>query len=632
MLKTLEKFNFGAQFINWIKTIYNSPTAVIKNNGWFSKKINLSRGIKQGCPLSALLFILSAELLSINIRSSPQYKGLGICNKQIKIIQYADDTVLFCKTKDELYMVLSIVNSFTAVAGPRLNLAKTEGIKLGKLKNEPDLMPDIKWCNVVKCLGIAVGTDKINCDTINWEDKLDKIQKLLDSWRTRELTLFGKALIVKSLAISKIVYSVINSTIPNQVADKVNKIVYNFIWNKKDRIKRKVMIAPTLHGGIKMIDIETFFTSLKASWIERLFEDGVQTWNCIGHYLLGMIDEYMLLETNFTNVAEFPPCKKLPLFYQQVIMSYNKCKYIRLPETIDCLKDQYIWGNKSLQIYSKKDRCLTSLHFPTWMKSGFLYVKDLPIMDGKIDVKHIMSKLNCNINIHVEVNKLQQSLTPYKNILMGYNQIAEGKKNTGFTYIPKYIVKTKERYNLLLEKKYENAKFKEVEHILGYHLEVSDLENICRTKIIDIKEKKISEFNFKMLHNILPCGALLSKWCDNRNKYCDKCNEVETISHLLWHCYFAKYTWRIVGNALDFVFSIEDLYKGSHINGDKNYIVSFIAYTLYKYRQISWNENVSRTERGLTELLKADLKQKINIYKILKYNTYSLMKVICFIE
>ena len=45
MFKTLEKFNFGEQFINMIKLLYNKPVFKIKNNGWISKSCEMKRGI-----------------------------------------------------------------------------------------------------------------------------------------------------------------------------------------------------------------------------------------------------------------------------------------------------------------------------------------------------------------------------------------------------------------------------------------------------------------------------------------------------------------------------------------------------------------------------------------------------------
>jgi hypothetical protein len=59
---TLLKFNLGKDFIRWVKILYENPTFSVKNNGWISKKVKMSRGVRQGCPLSALLFIIVVEV------------------------------------------------------------------------------------------------------------------------------------------------------------------------------------------------------------------------------------------------------------------------------------------------------------------------------------------------------------------------------------------------------------------------------------------------------------------------------------------------------------------------------------------------------------------------------------------
>jgi hypothetical protein len=70
MFESLKKFNFGNDFLNWVKVIYTSPIASVQNNGWLSEDIHLERGIKQGCPISALLSILAAETLSLKIKQT----------------------------------------------------------------------------------------------------------------------------------------------------------------------------------------------------------------------------------------------------------------------------------------------------------------------------------------------------------------------------------------------------------------------------------------------------------------------------------------------------------------------------------------------------------------------------------
>ena len=82
-------FNFGPSFKQWIKTLYEQPVGMVKNNGYISETFSIYRGIRQGCPVSALIFILSVEILGLKIRQHNQLKGFmfGYEEKPIKIMQ-----------------------------------------------------------------------------------------------------------------------------------------------------------------------------------------------------------------------------------------------------------------------------------------------------------------------------------------------------------------------------------------------------------------------------------------------------------------------------------------------------------------------------------------------------------------
>ena len=81
LYKTLEYFNFGQTFIHYIKLLYTSPVSCVTNNGFHTQFFNIKRGVRQGCPISALLFILCVEVLAINIREHNDIKGIPIGKK-----------------------------------------------------------------------------------------------------------------------------------------------------------------------------------------------------------------------------------------------------------------------------------------------------------------------------------------------------------------------------------------------------------------------------------------------------------------------------------------------------------------------------------------------------------------------
>ena len=625
MIQVLKKFKFGSQFVRWIETIYKTPVAVIKNNGWLSEKIQISRGIKQGCPLSALLFIIATEILALNLKQCNDFRGLGICNKRIKLIQYADDTILFLESEKDLESALSVIEEFSLYAGLKLNLAKTEGIRLGLLKNTNSKHKNINWTeDPVRCLGIYVGHNKQECQKLNWSNKVDDLQKLLDSWRSRDLTIYGKVTVIKVLAMSKLVYSAMNSAAPMDIEKDISKILYAFIWNKRDRIKRNVMISPIKHGGVNMLEVHCFFKSLKATWIDRLLKCDTQNWNCIGKYYLNCLGfENLLTKTSFREADEFPIVNSLPAFYKQVILAYNCCKeYINITN-INMLLDEVLWGNTLIKTYSKANKKNNCLYFKTWIQQGIIYVRDLPFENGKVCLRVLQERIQNNPNLLFEATKLQMAFGPFKTILNGLNSI--GNVTTEISILHS-CDNSKLNYRAQVNKIAKMPLLKHMKFLNNIPLEMM-VAAICERKIIHIYENKISEFNFKVIHNILSCGVLLSKWRRDINAICDICNQNENVFHLLWDCKIARFAWNKLNNSLDRIITKELVFLGHARYSEINNLTSQIAFSIYKYRLKSWETKTCRTISGMSNLLKNDIKLKVSIFETLgKYNYVALLQ------
>ena len=92
---TLKKFWYGNKFINLTKVCYNNIQSKIKINGLLSEPFTLKRGVRQGCPLSVLLYIIAAEILANFIIVNKRIKGTQIGNQEIKVVNFADDTTIF---------------------------------------------------------------------------------------------------------------------------------------------------------------------------------------------------------------------------------------------------------------------------------------------------------------------------------------------------------------------------------------------------------------------------------------------------------------------------------------------------------------------------------------------------------
>ena len=93
--KSLRLFNFGDRLINVVKLLQANSFSKIEQNVFFSERIILERGCRQGDPVSPYLFVLSSEILSTVIRRCEDVRGLRVVTKEAKISLFAYDTSLF---------------------------------------------------------------------------------------------------------------------------------------------------------------------------------------------------------------------------------------------------------------------------------------------------------------------------------------------------------------------------------------------------------------------------------------------------------------------------------------------------------------------------------------------------------
>ena len=114
-----------------------------------------------------------------------------------------------------------------------------------------------------------------------------------------------------------------------------------------------------------------------------------------------------------------------------------------------------------------------------------------------------------------------------------------------------YLIKSRDIYHLFLKKKnvrpYSEKKW---ERILNISLSHNEWSNIYCNNFYPIKYKKLCEFKYKILLDILPCGYIVSKWNSKVSSVCKYCNIKESITHMLYECNRIKPIWVTFSNCL----------------------------------------------------------------------------------
>ena len=192
-------------------------------NGVISKYFPVERGIRQGDSLSALLYIIKAEPMAQAIRDSHNMEGIWTKTMEgewveYRLTQYADDTTIILKHFDMIQTVLDLLSKFGTASGSKLNITKTKCL-LFQQNFPPGL--DIQFTTGPEIvLGTPIGID---CNmTEHWKKKIDKINRSLAVWKTRNLTFKGKIELIQSMGISNVLYTMQVKNLNDNEIMKIN--------------------------------------------------------------------------------------------------------------------------------------------------------------------------------------------------------------------------------------------------------------------------------------------------------------------------------------------------------------------------------------------------------------------------
>ena len=197
---TLHKFGFGSRFVSWIRLLYTNPTASVKTNSQLSKFFPLTRGTRQGCPISPLLFALAIEPLAIALRSSPLFTGMRRAGLDHRVSLYADDLLLYISDPVNcIGDILQLLNSFGSFSGYKVNFDKSECFPVNEVATRipAHALPFHLAPTSFRYLGVTITRSLASLHETNFSKLVTDIKADLQRWGTLPLSLFGRIQTIK---------------------------------------------------------------------------------------------------------------------------------------------------------------------------------------------------------------------------------------------------------------------------------------------------------------------------------------------------------------------------------------------------------------------------------------------------
>ncbi|CAJ2645555.1 unnamed protein product [Trifolium pratense] len=282
LLKVLHTFGFSPVFCNWIKVILHSACLSIVINGRPSGYFTCRRGVRQGDPLSPILFCLAEEVLSRSITKLVEDGSLQLIpgtrgNFVPSHILYADDVMIFCRaTLANINILKGLFQRYGEASGQIINPSKST-FYVGSISAT-------RTNRIADMLGFSIGTlpfiylgvpiFKGKPKACHLQPIADRIKAKLAAWKASLLSIAGRVQIVKSIIHGMLIYSFMIYAWPISLLKDVDRWIRNFIWSGNVDQRKLVNVAwdkvctPTNEGGLGLRSLRHIneAANLKLCW------------------------------------------------------------------------------------------------------------------------------------------------------------------------------------------------------------------------------------------------------------------------------------------------------------------------------------------------------------------------------
>ena len=301
--------------------------------------------------------------------------------KEIKLELFADDLTAFLLNDNSLLKIFELLKGFGECSGLKINHDKSEIMLLRDFAHSSlnhSLFKSVKIKASVKILGIHFTYDYRIKQKMNFEELINSIKDKLRIWRWRDLTIIGRIQIVKTFIIPIFLYRASMICLDKNFVNEPNKIIFDFIWKGKAKIKRLALISDIEDGGLKAPHLDSIIKTQRILCCQRLANEQPSSWKTILLHYLKPVGGRFILCCDF-DVKTLPI--KLPTFYEESLKYFAECSAANQgsaqnPTNVD-LSKIVLWNNKAICVDGK------SVYNKRLADIGILRIEDLISEDNK---------------------------------------------------------------------------------------------------------------------------------------------------------------------------------------------------------------------------------------------------------
>jgi hypothetical protein len=279
LLQVLERLGVPLACRDWVSAMLSSASTKVLVNGRLSRRICHARGLRQGDPLSPLLFVLVMEVLSSLIREADR-RGLltPLPGDQFKhrLAVYADDVVLFlAPSPSDFTCVKSILELFAGASGLLTNVDKCMLSPIRCSEEQVAAVRAVFPCQLspfpCRYLGAPLSLRRLS--RADEQQFVDAVARRIPTWKAGLITAAGRLTLAQSTLSAIPVHVSITCVLSPWAIGQIDKRRRAFIWAGAESVaagKCKVawtsVCSPRAFGGLGIPNLRTLGFALRLRW------------------------------------------------------------------------------------------------------------------------------------------------------------------------------------------------------------------------------------------------------------------------------------------------------------------------------------------------------------------------------
>lgn len=548
----------------------------------------MTRLSAQGSPASTTIFLICGQILSDLMHNNTQITGLKIYGQEELMVQFANDTNIFLEMNQQsLSAVVRTLKIVYVQLGLKINYDKTVIYRLGSLRYSSAqlfMAEEVSWTNEpIKILGVKICEEKLLVQE-NFTEVIKKASGTLTTWLTRCLTLMGRTLLINSLVGSLFVYKMM--VLPKLLKEAIsglNDIMRKFLWDsKKSKISLELLQADKMVGGLRLVNFNSKDILLKLLWVKHVHNNEFFRRTFYGQLTL-TVDE-RIWQCNLGIKVAQNLCKSV--FWGDVLVAWNELNRRNISSVRD-MSEQIIWLNSYIKVDNK-----LLLNEQAW-NAGLTAVADL--FDGKslLSFNELCSKFGPILSWFEHLQLVEaipilwrQSITRDGTLVI----------STGHNIHRIQSMTAHSMYSdLVFDECIVTSKHNRWERIFSEDIPEKEFQDTFKALYKITIVTTYRDFQYRLLTHAIVTNRSLKIWKIRETDLCTFCNlEVETYTHLFYHCEIIFPLWDNLIHILRQRYQISDLelsvkniifnlvhHKENHIY---NFIILIFKKLIYKCR------------------------------------------------